>query len=84
MAALTVGAHEAKVHFSEYLDRAAHGEVVTITKHGRPVATLMPAQAPDQGREARMLALMARIDKVAKGQTLGGLKIKDMVNEGRP
>lgn len=84
MSTLTVGAHEAKVHFSEYLDRAAHGDTITITKHGRAVAALVPAQAPDQGREARMLALMARIQKQAQRQTLGGLKIKDLINEGRP
>lgn len=84
MSTLTIGAHEAKVHFSEYLDRVSHGDTITITKHGRAVATIAPVQPSDQGREARMLALLARIDKVAKGQTLGGLKIKDMINEGRP
>jgi prevent-host-death family protein len=33
----TVGAFDAKTHLSELIDS---GEVVTITKHGRPVATL--------------------------------------------
>jgi prevent-host-death family protein len=35
----TVGVFDAKTHLSELIDS---GEVVTITKHGRPVATLNP------------------------------------------
>jgi prevent-host-death family protein len=35
----TVGVFDAKSHLSELIDS---GETVTITKHGRPVATLSP------------------------------------------
>lgn len=38
----TVGAFEAKTHLSELLARVEAGEQVTITKHGRPVARLVP------------------------------------------
>ncbi|MDP1878253.1 MAG: type II toxin-antitoxin system prevent-host-death family antitoxin [Actinomycetota bacterium] len=38
-----VGAFEAKTHLSELLARVEAGESVTITKHGRPVARLVPA-----------------------------------------
>jgi prevent-host-death family protein len=37
----TVGVFDAKTHLSELIDS---GEVVTITKHGRPVATLSPVR----------------------------------------
>lgn len=40
--AVTVGAFEAKTHLSELLQRVEAGEQVTITKHGRPVARLVP------------------------------------------
>ena len=45
----SVGAFEAKTHLSELLNRVEQGEHVTITKHGRPVARLVPAteMAPD-------------------------------------
>lgn len=43
---MEIGAYEAKTHFSELIERAARGERVTITKRGRPVATLGPATAP--------------------------------------
>ena len=39
----TIGAFEAKTHLSALLDRAAQGESFTITKRGKPVATLGPA-----------------------------------------
>ena len=43
----TVGAYEAKTHLPRLLDRVANGEIITITKHGKPVAMLVPpAQAP--------------------------------------
>lgn len=39
---VTMGAFEAKTHLSELLNRVEAGESVTITKHGRPVAQLVP------------------------------------------
>ena len=37
-----IGAYEAKTHLSRLLDRVARGESLTITRHGRPVARLVP------------------------------------------
>ena len=39
---VTVGAFEAKTRLSELLAQVEAGEQVTITKHGRPVARLIP------------------------------------------
>jgi prevent-host-death family protein len=38
----TVGAFEAKTHFSALLEEIERGREITITKHGRPVAKLVP------------------------------------------
>lgn len=40
--ATTVSAYQAKTHFSALLERASEGESVVITKHGNPVAKLVP------------------------------------------
>ena len=40
-----VTAAELKAMVSELLDRAAAGEEILITRHGKPVARLMPAPA---------------------------------------
>jgi prevent-host-death family protein len=41
-----VGCHEFRNHFGYYLDRAAAGEVIDITRRGRPYARLVPVQEP--------------------------------------
>jgi len=38
----TIGAYEAKTHLPRLLDEVARGETITITKHGVPVARLVP------------------------------------------
>lgn len=43
-----VGVRELKQHLSEYLERAARGELLTVTDRGRPKALLGPL--PGQGR----------------------------------
>lgn len=45
---LTVGAFEAKTKFSELLEHVSRGAEVTITKHSRPVAKLVPIDRPSQ------------------------------------
>jgi len=55
---------EAKAHLSELLDRAAAGETITITRHGKPVARLQPAAPPPLRRPRRWKGLM-HIDDTA-------------------
>ena len=48
-----IGAYEAKTHLPRLLDRVARGESLTITRHGRPVARLVPvAGEREQAQEA--------------------------------
>jgi prevent-host-death family protein len=75
-----VGVYEAKTHLTTLLDRVAHGEQFTITKHGRPIARLVPVARSD--RERRRAAI-ARIKEMSKGQILGD-SLKELINEGRP
>ena len=46
----SVGAFEAKTHLSELLERVSRGEKITITRHGVPVAEVIPA-GPDRKRK---------------------------------
>lgn len=75
-----VGVYEAKTRLTALLDRVEHGEQFIITKHGRPIARLIPIARTD--RERRRAAI-ARIKEMSKGQILGG-SLKDLINEGRP
>ncbi|NJK91526.1 MAG: type II toxin-antitoxin system Phd/YefM family antitoxin [Blastochloris sp.] len=50
MKTLEVGAFEAKTHLSRLLDQVEQGALVTITRHGKPVAQLMPAPKKKKGK----------------------------------
>jgi prevent-host-death family protein len=77
----SVGAFEAKTHFAALLDRAAAGETVVITKHGRPVARLVPAE--DRPDKARVRDAIARLEAFAERHSLGGLDWRVLRDEGR-
>jgi prevent-host-death family protein len=77
-----VGAYDAKTHFSELLERVAAGEQITITRHGTPVARLVPVQ-PIYSEEQRRAAVVA-MRQLASRNRLGGLSVKTLVAEGRP
>jgi len=77
-----IGAFEAKNKFGQLLDRVEHGEEIVITRRGRAVARLVSAGPGFDQEKARRA--VAGILEMSKGLTLGGLKIKDLINEGRP
>ena len=77
----TVGAFDAKTHLSELLDRAEKGETITITRHGKPVARLMPAD--DEAARRRRHEAAAQLREFAKHHTLGGLDWKALRDEGK-
>lgn len=77
----SVGAYEAKTNFSSLLEKVESGEEITITKHGTPVARLVPIKKSITPEERG--AAIERWREQAKGLSLGGLKIRDLINEGR-
>ena len=76
----TIGAFEAKTHFARLLERVARGEQIVITKHGTPVARLVPFGRPDRDKARQAIA---RLKALRKGQTLGDLSWRDLRDEGR-
>jgi prevent-host-death family protein len=80
----TVGSYEAKTHLPQLLERVEHGETIIITRHGRPVARLVPAVIGTPRHDvAAVIAAMAEFQE-QEGPTLGDtLSIHDLINEGR-
>ena len=70
----TVGAYQAKTHLPRLLERVRRGESVTITKHGRPVARLVPVATDDEDR-ARQAANRIR----RRRQRLRGAPLAELV-----
>ena len=77
-----VGAYEAKTKLPQLLERVAEGEVITITKHGVPVAKLVPFKAVDRQSVKEAIDAFRKWRK-EQNLSLGGLSIREMIEEGR-
>jgi prevent-host-death family protein len=77
----TVGAFQAKTQLSQLLDEVEKGETVTITRHGTPVAVLSPAQPVRDKRTGE--EILAEMKRIRAGITLGGISIRQLIDEGR-
>jgi prevent-host-death family protein len=78
---MRVSTAEAKNRLSELLSEVARGSEVTITRRGVPVAKLVPAGPSFDRDKARRAA--AGLRDVSERLTFGGVRIKNLVNEGR-
>ena len=78
----TIGAFNAKTHFSQLLLEVEQGEKIMITKHGTGVAMLVPLDKG--GAMNTTVEAIETIRRLRKGVTLGkGLSIKSLREEGR-
>ena len=80
VAATTVGAFEAKNTFSDLLEKVGRGAEITITKHDKPVAKLVPAG--ESGREERLKAT-AELRALSRKYSLKGASVRELIDEGR-
>lgn len=76
-----IGAFEAKNTLGTLLDRVANGDEVLITRHGKPVARMVSATPGFDRNKARQAA--TALLEASRGLSLGGLSIKELVEEGR-
>ena len=75
-----VGAYEAKTNLSSLLDRVAEGESITITKHGHPVAVMKPVS---ESARLPLTEVIADLREFRQRWRLGGINLRDMIEEGR-
>ena len=59
----SVSLYEAKTQLSHLVDRVTRGQEVTITRHGRPVARLVPAKPQRAPRKLGALRGKIRVAK---------------------
>jgi prevent-host-death family protein len=76
-----IGAFEAKSRLGQLLDWVEAGEEVIITRRGKAVARVIPPGSVVDRERGRAAA--ARIRTRRRGVTLGGLSLKELINEGR-
>ena len=75
-----VGSYEAKTHLPALLTRVAKGEQITITRHGVPIARLVPV---DPVRSQDTSATIDQLRVFRQGRKLGQLSLGEMIREGR-
>jgi prevent-host-death family protein len=78
-----IGVYDAKTQLPKLLDRVSRGERFVITKHGRPIAELVPAGAEGAPDVKQIIQQMQEWQE-RDGPTLGpGLTIRKLREEGR-
>ena len=77
---LEVGSYEAKTHLPRLLERVAKGERITITKHGVPVALLIPVGGRQAGPTEETVEQLRRF---RQGRKRGSVPLRRMIEEGR-
>ena len=75
-----VGAYDAKTHLPKLLERVEKGERFVITKHGKPVAELVPVtkRTPESIRAA-----LESLKAFQATHSLGGISLQEMIEQGR-
>ena len=74
-----VGVYEAKTQLPRLLDRVRRGERITITRHGVPIAVLVPALAVSRRPVGKVIA---DLEVFGKGRRLAG-SLRTMIAQGR-
>ena len=76
---MDIGVYQAKTHLPELLAKVAHGEQVTITRHGLAIARLVPVGSV---RQLDVRGVIEELKTLARGRH-ADIPIREMIAEGR-
>ncbi len=76
----SIGAFEAKTHFSKVLNRVERGETIAITRHGHTVAKIVPVE--QSNREQAKAALERMKARRKRLKTAPIAELIDSIHEG--
>jgi prevent-host-death family protein len=74
-----VGVYDAKTGLAGLLDEVEAGETIEITRHGKPVARLVPLGTPRRN----VAETIAAIRESRKGNRLEGVSLRELIDDGR-
>jgi prevent-host-death family protein len=75
-----IGAYDAKTHLPKLLERVEKGERFVITRHGKPVAELIPVATRDTAAIARAIADVRAVrGRLARR----GVRLKDVLGKAK-
>ena len=73
-----VGSYQAKTHLPQLIEKVLHGETIQITRHGVPVANIVPVKS-----RKSPVDVVDEIRRFRKGKSLGGISARELIDEGR-
>ena len=79
IAAEPVSAYDAKTHLPRLLERTARGERFVITRHGKPVAQLVPFE---EGDAASVRAAIERVAAIRSKLARQGVSLASVLEAG--
>jgi prevent-host-death family protein len=74
-----VGVYEAKTRLPKLLDEVERGESITITRHGRPVARLVPLGE----RRLSVDEAIEVFEELRRSRSLDDLSLDELIRSGR-
>ena len=74
-----VGVYDAKTQLPKLLEEVERGETFVITRHGHPVARLVPMETPRMSMDE----VIAGFRELRKGKTVSASEIREFIQEGR-
>lgn len=77
----TAGSSQARKRLSEPLDRVAAGESFVITRHGEPIARLVPARPKEASRSVDEIIAAAR--ELRREVEATDAEIRSWIDQGR-
>ncbi len=75
-----VGAYEAKTHLPKLLGKVSKGQKIIITRHGVPIALLIPYDDKQRYASSKIIEQLKRF---RKDKRLHGLDSKAIIEAGR-
>lgn len=80
----TIAIFEAKSRLSEILAAVEHGKEFTVTRHGQPIARIVPFhQAPSAEAVAKSRAMIARLRAARDAAPVEDFDLREAIEEGR-
>ena len=80
--AQSIGAFEAKTHFSQLIEKAENGEDFVITRRGKPVAKIIPFEQKKEMTRKEAIEELIEMRKLYRGEP-GSFNIREAIEDGR-
>ncbi|HEX4052625.1 MAG TPA: type II toxin-antitoxin system prevent-host-death family antitoxin [Tepidisphaeraceae bacterium] len=75
-----IGSYELKTHLAQVLDDVEHGQSVIVTRHGKPIARILPS---DRAQRQEASDAAEAIRNFPRSRLPEGVTIRGLIEEGR-